>query len=528
MKGLSLFVGLYLVIIGIGTAEANVYEASALKIISWPVMGTAKLTAGTGGFFLIRVFRERANHRDSLITAVESEFKNAAQLFSEKEYAEASQAYRSVLEDLSSYLSFERHIDPPEGMDSASITEKIGLSDFLHETMEFIHQFKDDVAQLPDTEQKIILQDRREIKRSVAQLKDTLKSVKTNSPRYSSVLNDLLKKSISDLNRVDTLLLAAYPQEQLDFDLKSRFYYNRAVESNDTSVIRRYVEDCDYYQIERRWCEKARVMLEQKAVATQLAPDSIDDPVRSEYLKAMESGKLSRLEAFIDTYSASGHSVYKSLVDSAKDLRMLFRNEMEDELAFSRRHPLFFNADFSKFGITVEGADSKTEEKIFHFISENNTNLRNVARLRFPAGLSIDLTTEMPMITLTAFISCERDVEKEGAEGNYMIELPGVLSALNLLTTFRNFVVKEDLQEHIVKKLNASVFAVRLRKNNDKFITLYAKTTVDGVIDWYNLVDITKEGENVRVYDQTYLPDININANTDCSVSDFFSSAISE
>ncbi|KMQ50717.1 hypothetical protein CHISP_2400 [Chitinispirillum alkaliphilum] len=470
---------------------------------AWVAGAGAVAVLGAGGYFLFRHLSARAAYRDSVTGEIEQLFHTAQKLFSEQRYEEAALKYRTVIRDWQRYVSYKRKKPFPEGMDSLNIESKLSESEFLHEHFGLITHVRNESNALPSTEADLVERNRHEINRVVKSLRDTVENLREKITGYENAMDIAFGESLQRLNRIDTMFISVYEQEQLNFDVKTRFFYNRAMETEDPVRIREFVEDCEYYQIEKNWCQKARL-----AIGVDCKSDETEaGEVEAEFRYAVNSGRIETINEFIEKYSQKNKNLYRDFIRNAQTEIRQLEKEMEAELQYSRMHPFFVNADLSAFSLSFNGVSEEVRTLIDTYFSDNLSTLRNVSNLRFPAQLSIDFSGQFPIVMLTAFISCKRDLALSETDPE-VVEIPGAVSAMNFLAG-----LLESTGEVVGDSdpLHSSVMVVRLRKNPDDFVTLYARKGETG-LQWFEFIDLTfREHNNLRIREQP-MPTISLSS----------------
>ncbi len=475
----------------------------AKETFSAGVLGIAVgsiVVVGTGGFFLVRNIRNRAAYRDSLVNAVEEAFFKGNEFLAEQNYSQAAQKFSYVLEQWQHYLECKRKDEFPAGIDSASIHTTIVESRFLHDQQESVVQLKRKAFDLPQTETALVEHNRHEINRKKVALKEKIELIRQQNPQFQHLIDAAYGPSMEVLYRIDTMFVSVYEKEQLNFDLKTRFFYNMAMKSNDTTRIREFVLDCEYYQIERTWCEEARLAMGESQPVVLSSSDSL---VQAEFIRAMDSRLIQNIAAFIEKYSGKDAEQYQEYITSAAEKIKQLKKEMEVELAYSRSHPFFVNADLSLLNLSFADVPGEVQTAVENYIAANSGELRKITNVRFPADISFDLSGNNPTLMLTGFISAKRDLVIDSAAAPDYISVPGAVSAMAFLARMYPALAQGFEAEQVYP----AITIVRLRKDINDYITLYARLDGDDV-QWYEFIDLTLgEKQNVRIPEQA-LPTI--------------------
>lgn len=478
---------------------------------SWIVTAGSVIALGVGGYILVKNIRARAAYRDSLINAVETEFINAEKSFSQEQYSDAIQSFSNVLQNWQEYVECKREAELPQGMDSASIQTAISESRFFIQYQDSIAHIKERALDLPQTEEQLVEQNRHEVIRKKDALKDEIQSIQDQNPQFDHLIVEALAPAMKAVEKIDTMFVSVYNQQQINFDVKTRFFYNMAMQSDDTTKIREFVIDCEYYQIEKNWCERAKLALGEAPSDTLSSLDS----AQAEFKQAMDSRLIEKLNAFIEKYSQKDNKKYEEYINSASEKIEQLKKEMELELAYSRQHPFFVNADLSLLDLSFNNVSQEVQESVENYITRNSGELRNIAHVRFPAEISFDLSGNDPTLIFTGFVSCQRDLLFDTASASESVSLPGAVPAMEFLAQMYTSVT-QTLDNTMPP---SAVTIVRFRKSMNDYITYYAR--YDGEeLKWYDFFDLTLgDKQNVRISEQA-IPQILIS--TDELVPQFF------
>ncbi|MFW5812879.1 MAG: hypothetical protein ACOCXC_01015 [Fibrobacterota bacterium] len=502
---------------GLGMGEAHAQEREEKPVLTtaagWSVIGGIVIlaAAGTGAFFLHRHNKRQAFLRDSIATVLEGDFASAQKLEEEERFKEAAEAFRAVLGRWEEYARYRPEGKRPAEFDSTKLVRKIDGCDYLDRHLEFIHFLRDSLPKLPLDPYELVKLDRLEVRKEAASLRDTISAVKEQSEGFGEEFEYGFKAAVTALDSIDQIFRDVYKQQALNFSLKSRFFYNRAMETKDTADLRRYVQDCDYYQCEKAWCEKARLILDPPVAADTVGDTlvkQVKDTVLQQYRRVMQSGRLDRLEAFLDTYDSGKFRKYRTVVDSAKQFAVQLRKEVDEEMAYNRAHPLFSNANVSQLKLQFSGV-GESEQQVFRSVLEQlGPEVAKISEVRFPAFITVDCSQKRGTVTLTGFVNCQKDVSTVGdSAGSELMQIPGAESAMLFLEKFRHAVegriqkaqLSEERKSEAVERVGNLSLVVRLRKNSQDYITFYARVK-EKQISWYDFFDLSvSDKRDVRI-----------------------------
>ena len=368
---------------------------------------------------------------------------------------------------------------------------------------------------LPGSEDILVGQNRHRVSETIKRCRWVIDSiVKSNTAQAESVRHGF-RYSILKLDSLDSMFVNVYEQEKANFSFKCKFFYNRAVETKDTSVLREFVEDCDYYQVDKEWCNRARMVLsphEQPILKYAVAgvSQAIVDTLKMEYDQAIISGNIELLEQYIKKYSARRFRRKNTRIDSAKIVLNSLKMELAEAVSFDKDHPLFANADMAEMELKVKGLQGSDDEGFRNAFEKAKGSLRSVSGIRFPASVVIDYSSRPPILFLNAYVSCKKDVERKTTDNGVAYTMESVPELMNFLNRIKLTVV-EDLnkegpgKQKEARELRQVAYVVRLMKNNEEYITLYGKENVkagqgSGAFSFYNFFDLTvKDKKDTRL-----------------------------
>ncbi len=479
------------------------------------IIGAVLVGAGTGGYFMYRHFKKKAHFRDSVATVIESQFSSAADMYNQERYREASEVYISVLGRWGEYAQYRKSQNRASGLDSANLVKSIASCGYLDDHLEFIKQLRNTVAALPKNPYDLVNRDRLKLGEHVTALRDTVESIRKIGDGFSAEFEYGFAPVIAALDSVDQMFKDVYAQEQLNFNLKSRFFYNRAMESKDSAELNRFVQDCDYYQSEKNWCEKARLILNPPPVVTMAPADTVvkkeEDTVLVHYREVLQSARLDQLESFLKKYSGRKYRIYQPQIDTVKQVAFVIKKEVEAEMAYNKAHPLFTNADVSSLSLKFTNV-ADWEQQIYKLaLADSREGLNSVMQARFPASLSVDFTRESGAVFLSGFMHGKKDIDilNDTLQGMHY-RLNGIETSMSFLKKFKATVkgrldsseLTPQQKNSALKRLDNASFVVRLRKSPEEYVTFYANL-VNQEIKWFDFFDVSASGQkDVRIRKQ--------------------------
>lgn len=499
-------------------------HGAAGAIITVGILSAA--AAGTGAFFLIRRSRRERHHGDSIIALVEQAWDSAAVLYASEKYRSAVMQLQKITERWYDYENYSRRYRKRRHVDPDSIRVVIASCDFLEGMIEPIKVLSTRAERLPLDEFGLSKISRQQIAGIKHSLRHEMDSILTLHSNHRSGLTYSFRHIEERILKADSLLEALYPRQKKNFTIKNRFHYNRAMESSDTVALRRFVEDCDYYQVDKEWCQRARLAM-QGAQAVGEAPPAFanrnmsrTEVIHAEYRRAMQSKRIEVLETYMKKYSDRKYRRYRreAKLDSVRVALRLLRRKINEEIAFNKAFPRFGSGQVNTITLNSKGLSGATEDAFKATWYNLRQETAKLPSIRLPASLTIDYTRQPPMIMLDAVISPEHDIEKTPVKRGTTYRVSCLVPAMNLLHRYKLLTVtllkegkefKEGLDGVIdfqMTKVSQATYILRLRKPEQSGALLfYAKESSEADVDtsrkfqFYDFYEIVmKDGENRR------------------------------
>ncbi|NLG16634.1 MAG: hypothetical protein GX556_04810 [Fibrobacter sp.] len=481
-------------------------------------IGIPVVAVGTGiaVYFTARNAKRDRLHGDTVIAQVNICLDSATHLFKADSFYRSAEQLRRVLPlwaEYSYYLQKRELPARPGGKDS--INSAISRCDFLYSLSDQVLIADSFTAALPDDPDILAASDRHQLFPAIAGCRKTIDSIAEVNKEFHSTTGYAFRRSISRLNRVDSLFSVIYDSQKDDFTYKNKYYYNRAVESKDSTELRKLMSDCDYYQVDKQWCERMRLALnppipvqveEMVTIDTVVENKKLTavDSMKLSYSEAIGSGRIELLEEYLEKYSGRRFSKKVSKIDSVRIVLDSLKKIVEREELYNRQHPLFTNADPEELTAVVLGLPGDQEEIFRSAIETRKTEIMKADGIRFPSILKIDYSQTPPIIMMNAFVNA-KDAEKEISGESTAYSLPGVSWLMQELDALKQHVLKElekrGSDSEQVRKIKTAAYIVRLNKNVSDYITFYGKENLwaqrEGqVFKYYDFFDITLKDHN--------------------------------
>jgi len=427
----------------------------------------------------------KKKQRDSLISAVESNWSAARQLIEKDAYSDATNELEKILVDIDTYKAYCSKNKKKERVFKDTVKLLISNCRFLESLVPQINKLRLWSDSIPDNSDDLILSNRHQLLAIKKRCKDAINEQIRSNPDKRGAIRFGFRESIVKLNLLDSLLRDVYDQEKSEFSLKCKFFYNRAAESNDTTQIRNFVDDCDYYQIDKEWCTRARMILaamdSQAAKAEEvIAKEKLSDTeiMKIQYQQAMLSGRIDLLESYISRYNRKKIRKSDSKIDSARIMLEKVKKEIATQEAYDKAHPLFANADFAKLDVNIKGLSLSSQNVYRDVIEKSLEQLKNIRGIRFPASIQIDYSGSHPMLYINAYINCKKDIQSTVTDTATLFTIEGVTQAMRFLNHLKGTASNSVQEINASQKIALAAYVVRLRKNDDEYITFYGKENV--------------------------------------------------
>lgn len=423
--------------------------------------------------------------RNSLISAVESDWITARRLMAKDNYSDATSKLEKILAEIDIYKAYCSKNRKTERVFKDTVNLYISNCRFLESLVPQINKLKMWSDSIPDNSDDLILKNRHQLLAIQKRCKDAINEQIRANPGKRGAIRFGFRKSIIKLNLLDSLLKDVYDQEKDEFSLKNKFFYNRAVESNDTAQIRKFVDDCDYYQVDKEWCTRARMILagmdsqtaKEKVIAKEKLSDT--DIMKIQYQQAMLSGRIDLLESYLSRYNRKKIRKSESKTDSVRIMLEKVKKEIAAREAYDKAHPLFANADLTKLDINIKGLSLSHQNVFRDVIGKSREQLKSIRGIRFPASIQLDFSGTHPMLYMNAYINCENDVQKTVTDSGTLFTIEGVTQVMSFLNHIKKTASNSVQEKTTSQRIALAAYVVRLRKNADEYITFYGKEKVE-------------------------------------------------
>ncbi len=525
MKHISFKSVFFIVVV---TILSIVYPASAEKPAENKDSLSLRQRLRKSDFFLIRIFTRKGLEADSVVQHIEGLWSTANSDYQQHKFLEAAYGTEQILSSWGPYLLALKRVHKKPSFNGDQLTIFIRMCRVYNNIYPSVLQLTRIASTLPADEETIVERNRHEL---IALVDSVRKEIRDTVARYPDDKQSVLyayRFVISAAEKVDTLLSQVYNQERLNFSVKNRFFYNRMKESNSPDALRQFVDDCDYYGVDKEWCERARTILHPEIPtattgfesAKIVAPPSsrklsAADQMHEQFITAVTSRNVELLETYIKRYSAKKYR-RTAQIDSVKSVLSGVRMEIKRETAFASDHPYFNDAaDPDRFfTVKFKGLDERGEAIIQPLIDTFTANLPTLKGIRFPAVLLVDYSAVPPLYLLNAYVHEKKDITIKDSSGQQYAMTEGASGAFNILDILsRN--CTEQLKSNGISFGYPPVFALRVLKSSQSYLTMYASGKIPGGYELYNFYDIrTPAIQNIRIPHESKAIEIQVPGDT--------------
>ncbi|HEX2957839.1 MAG TPA: hypothetical protein VHO70_13470 [Chitinispirillaceae bacterium] len=463
-------------------------------------------------FFLIRIFTRRGIEADSVVQHIEGLWSTANSNYSQRKFLDASHGAQQILSSWGPYLRALKRVRKKPPVNGDQLTMFIRMCRVYNNIYPSVLHLTSIGSTFPSDEETIVQQNRHELLAQIDSVRKEVQDTIEKYPEDKQAVQYAYRFVISAAERVDTLLHQVYDQERVNFSLKNRFYYNRMQESNNPYALKQFVDDCDYYGIDKEWCERARKILHPetpavtsfKSAAVVVPPSprkfAAMDMMHDQFITAVTSRNVELLETYIKKYSAKKYRK-TAQIDSVKSVLNAVLLEIKQETAFASEHPYFKDATSTDqlFTVKFRGLKERAESIIQPVIDSFSATVPAIQSLRFPAVLLVDYTAVPPLYLLNAYVHEKKDITVVDSSGQQYAAIKGVPATLEVLDIISRRCT-EQLKSNDIRFSYPPVFAVRILKNSQSYLTMYACSKAPDGYDIYNFYDVTTPSiQNIRI-----------------------------
>lgn len=478
-------------------------------------------------FFLIRIFTRRGIEADSVVQHIEGLWTIANGDYGKRKFLDASHGAEQILSSWGPYLRALKRVHKKSQFNGDQLTMFIRMCRVYNNIYPSVLRLTGVASTLPADEETIVQQNRQELLAQIDSVRKEIQDTVTRYPDDKQAVLYAYRFVVAAAEKIDTLFSSVYDQERLNFALKNRFYYNRMQGSSNPKALNQFVDDCDYYGVDKEWCERARKILHPEAPTTTsfesakiVVPPphrkvTATDQMNDQFIAAVTSRNVELLETYIQKYSAKKYKKVAQ-IDSVKAILNTVRMEIKQETAFASDHPYFKDAAATNklFLAKVKGLDEHAEAIVQPVIDSFTTNLPALQGLRYPAVLLIDYTAVPPVFLLNANVHEKKDINIADSSGQQFAVIEGASAALKALDNVTRSCTNQ-LKKNGISFSYPPVFAIRVVKSSQSYLTMYANAKSPEGYELYNFYDITTPTiQNIRIPHESKTIDIQIPGDT--------------
>lgn len=233
-------------------------------------IGTTAL--GTAGYFLYRYIKRDRIHGDSIIAFVNKIRDSSKTAFKKDDYLLCQENLQHILLKWDQYEKYRIKRKLSAVMTRDSIAAQVAYCQLLFDLRDTVSRFDSLMFSLPNSEDELLKANRHKVLSVEKIVHDGITRIEEVNSHQTDAIHHGFRNSLQRISRLDSLYKAVYASARLEFNMKCKFNFNRAVESRDTVIIRQFVNDCEYYDIKKEWCQRAKDIL--------LSPSVLNVPIK--------------------------------------------------------------------------------------------------------------------------------------------------------------------------------------------------------------------------------------------------------
>ena len=495
----------------------SMQKNSSTGIVIGSVIGTAAI--GSAAFFLIRHNKRDKVHGDSLIHFVNQSIDSSNYYYAIDNYFGSGEKLQKVLPKWEEYSKYCNKRHKSKKISKDSVFRKIADCNLLQSLSHRLSQIDTLVFSLPGSTDELAIENRHAILALKKNIGEDIRLLEEEHKENKEIIRYGLRKSLRHLKNIDSLFSVIYTSEQQNFNLKCKYFYKRALEAKDTFAIRHFVDDCDYYHEEKEWCERARQKLDSTLNPQNIILSNIQetnkpkgqpfkfspqDSMNNDFKLAMESKNATLLQNYISRYAKRKFKKTEIKIDTIQKVLSVVLMDQRKDNAYNKAFPLFSNGNASDLKIVINGITDQYSDLFKNTFDSLRGELKGAQGIRFPASVVIENKVDKFQFFLVAHVNPEKDVVVHSDKDTLIYSFTGCLWGVKYLDKLKSHLVNVirtqsdidvSLKESYIKKLNSSIYIVRLKKNESDNITMYAyglyNNSTDQQFKFYNFFDIS-------------------------------------
>lgn len=245
---------------------------SSAGTVIWSTLGTAAI--GGAAYLVIKRYKRYRMHGDSIISYVEKSINSSLNYFYSDNYTSSEMLFRQIMPFWSEYEKYCRKFRHSEILSKSSIESKIEECNILKNYIFAIIKIDSLVQVLPYNEYDLVARNRHEVINVMNIARKEINKIEDLNISNKSVIQFGFRRSLQHIALLDSLFGVVYESERINFDVKCKFFYNRAIEKKDSIAIQQFIDDCDYYHVDKKWRDRAMQAL--KTISEPVANEKIN------------------------------------------------------------------------------------------------------------------------------------------------------------------------------------------------------------------------------------------------------------
>jgi hypothetical protein len=489
-------------------------DKNGSTLLTIGIVGSA-LAVGAVTCLLINSHRKTKHYRDSIATIVESDYKQAKNYYNNVQFTDAKRLLITIRNRWSEYKRCRKGGDDKR-IKREDVQGLIEDCTFLEPLAPSITEASNAADILPSDKDALIVYPRYMAFQVMQKYRMKVHDLIQQYPKREEVIRHSYSGIFKKFDRIESLYDSIYEQAKNNFKLKCRFFYNRAKESSNPNSIEYFVDDCEYYKVNKPWCKKARAFVHSRSVSVSHNSKSTERRFDSEFHKAVTSKRPFLLEQYIRKNAMYRSGWRRMHVDSAKKVLSALRSSEKD----SSGHSTAMQNRHRPLKVAILGLSSSDSALYRECISNLDQELRKIKGIHHPIGITIDYRKNPPLLLLSGNVLCNRDTDiitsmENG--GRFSMQFHGTIPAATYLhhlkemaatrigTTLKTRGQSRQAALQHTQSIRKAVYAIRFWKNTEENITLYAQAsdTSKTSVTFYGFFDITtSKYKNIRIPNQ--------------------------
>lgn len=503
-------VGIVLIVFCPSFNFAETSESQKTGIIALVITGSSAAIA-TSSYYIYKSIKQN-KEENQYFSYIEKQIKHADSLFTNHKYVQSKPYYDTVNLQYQEYTKKKTKRKQQPLINKDTLQYRLGAINTYETLFPILDKINKTIDKLPSDQSELAIQNRHLILNELEIYRKRIDSLIQKNLLYKPILYHELKSTFQKMNTIDSMYTKIYETQKLNFSLKCKFFYNRAVETRDTTMLRQFVKDCDYYSVNKTWCDQARMILNpiakdtQPIVTTIAISESPHDQFQTEYSTIMMKPDIRNLEGFLKKYSGKKYKAYKQQLQNVKVTLDSLNKILALENIYNQKHP--YLADYlakNQVNVLCKGVSDSSCKVIQNTINTKVSVLSITPNLRGPMIMYYDQSQKTPLLVLNAFINPKRDISINPINDTQStIIFPSIPNSFEFLLQCAT-----DLSKSYTDLIPAQDFQVacRLRISESDNITFYANIS-KGKINFYDIIEFSSKDLKYIRFNQPNIPNL--------------------